>query len=98
MKAMLMKVLRFLKLEVLLLGLIEKLARGLVKKLSALETVAKNALEQARKLREQKHECSHKKGERHYMQIVAFRPLFLVFFDCANGASVFASAAIYTFV
>jgi hypothetical protein len=55
MKAMLMKVLRFLKLEVLLLGLIEKLARGLVKKLSALETVAKNALEQARKLREQKH-------------------------------------------
>ena len=55
MKAMLMKVLRFLKLEVLLLGLIEKLARGLVKKLSALETVAKHALEQARKLREQKH-------------------------------------------
>ena len=48
MKTALVKFLRFTRLDVLFLGLVEKLALGLIKKLTAWATFARNFLDRVR--------------------------------------------------
>ena len=54
MKGMFMKLLRALHIDVALLGLIEKLSLGLVKKFTALSQKARNSLNRALQLRNEK--------------------------------------------
>lgn len=63
MKNMFMKLLRVLHIDVALLGLIEKLSLGLVKKLDGLSKKARNCLNRALQIRDEKQRIKSAKKQ-----------------------------------
>lgn len=63
MKNMFMKLLRVLHIDVALLGLIEKLSLGLVKKLDGLSKKARNSLNRALQIRDEKQRAKSAKKQ-----------------------------------
>ena len=63
MKNMFMKLLRVLHIDVALLGLIEKLSLGLVKKLDGLSKKARNSLNRALQIRDEKQRVKSAKKQ-----------------------------------